>query len=53
MFRLGYTIADVLAKPIFRLYIYAIAKAKTKADQDLTLKGVATSQPALESVANN
>ncbi len=51
--QIGYTITDVLAKPIFGLYIYAIAKAKTKADQDLTLKGVATSQPALESVANN
>ncbi len=51
--QIGYTIADVLAKPIFGLYIFAIAKAKTKADQNLTLKGVTNSQPAVESVANN
>jgi bacteriorhodopsin len=31
--QVGYTIADVLAKPIFGLYIFAIANAKTKADQ--------------------
>ena len=45
--QIGYTIADVLAKPIFGLYIFAIAKAKTKADQNLTLKGVTNSQPAV------
>lgn len=32
--QVGYTIADVLAKPIFGLYIFAIAKAKTEADQE-------------------
>lgn len=51
--QVGYTIADVLAKPIFGLYIYAIAKAKTKADQNLTLERVTTSAPELSGVANN
>jgi bacteriorhodopsin len=32
--QLGYTIADVLAKPIFGLLVFAIAIAKTKADQE-------------------
>jgi bacteriorhodopsin len=32
--QLGYTIADVLAKPIFGLLVFAIAIAKTKVDQD-------------------
>ncbi|MEM9136828.1 MAG: bacteriorhodopsin-like [Cyanobacteria bacterium P01_F01_bin.42] len=31
--QVGYTIADILAKPIFGLYIYAIARAKTEKDQ--------------------
>lgn len=31
--QLGYTIADVLAKPVFGLLVFAIAVAKTKADQ--------------------
>jgi bacteriorhodopsin len=30
--QLGYTIADVLAKPVFGLYVFAIAVAKTKFD---------------------
>ena len=41
--QVGYTIADVLAKPIFGLYIFAIAKAKTEADQNTTVDVVATS----------
>lgn len=32
--QLGYTIADVLAKPIFGLLVFAIALEKTKADQE-------------------
>ncbi len=32
--QLGYTIADVLAKPIFGLYVFAIAVAKTKFDRE-------------------
>lgn len=32
--QLGYTIADVLAKPIFGLLVFAIAVTKTKADQE-------------------
>jgi bacteriorhodopsin len=39
--QLGYTIADVLAKPVFGLLVFAIAVAKTKIDQesgDLTIE---------------
>jgi bacteriorhodopsin len=32
--QIGYTIADVLAKPIFGLLVFAIALVKTKIDQD-------------------
>lgn len=32
--QLGYTIADVLAKPVFGLYVFAIAVAKTKFDRE-------------------
>lgn len=32
--QVGYTIADVLAKPIFGLLVFAIAIAKTKVDQE-------------------
>lgn len=32
--QLGYTIADVLAKPLFGLLVFAIAITKTKLDQD-------------------
>ncbi len=32
--QLGYTIADVLAKPVFGLLIFAIAVVKTKVDQE-------------------
>ncbi len=32
--QLGYTIADVLAKPVFGLLVFAIAIAKTKVDQE-------------------
>ena len=31
--QLGYTVADILAKPVYGLFIYAIAKAKTEADE--------------------
>jgi bacteriorhodopsin len=40
--QVGYTIADILAKPIFGLYIFAIAKAKTEADQTTTVEVVTT-----------
>lgn len=33
--QLGYTIADVLAKPVFGLLVFTIAITKTKADQDI------------------
>jgi bacteriorhodopsin len=32
--QLGYTIADVLAKPVFGLLVFAIALTKTKVDQE-------------------
>jgi len=32
--QVGYTIADVLAKPLFGLLVFAIAIAKTKVDQE-------------------
>jgi bacteriorhodopsin len=51
--QVGYTIADVLAKPIFGLYIFAIANAKTKADQVANVDEVTTTQPVLEGVVNN
>lgn len=52
--QVGYTIADILAKPVFGLYIYAIAVAKTQADRDIVAKDrVAMAQPTLETVANN
>ena len=52
--QVGYTIADILAKPVFGLYIYAIAVAKTKADRSVQAEnGVVTTQAALEAVANN
>ena len=52
--QVGYTIADVLAKPIFGLYIFAIAKAKTEADrQKVEIDGVGTVQPRLETAVNN
>lgn len=34
--QIGYTIADVLAKPVFGLLVYAIAVAKTRADAGLS-----------------
>lgn len=30
--QIGYTIADLLAKPIFGLFVYSIAKVKTEDD---------------------
>jgi bacteriorhodopsin len=42
--QLGYTIADVLAKPVFGLLVFAIAIAKTKFDQDGSLP-IATANP--------
>jgi hypothetical protein len=32
--QLGYTVADVLAKPIFGLLVFAIALTKTRVDQE-------------------
>ncbi|MEM9804149.1 MAG: bacteriorhodopsin-like [Cyanobacteria bacterium P01_D01_bin.56] len=57
--QVGYTIADVLAKPVFGLYIFAIAKAKTEADKEestgetvVSVDGAAM-KPALEGAVNN
>ncbi len=48
--QLGYTIADVLAKPVFGLLVFAIAVAKTKVDQDGDLPIVAVNAPELDLV---
>lgn len=48
--QLGYTIADVLAKPVFGLLVFAIAVAKTKVDQDGA--PAAAKAPELDLVAN-
>lgn len=51
--QLGYTIADVLAKPLFGLLVYAIAVAKTKVDQDSGgLPVPEVRAPELDMVAN-
>jgi bacteriorhodopsin len=47
--QLGYTIADVLAKPGFGLLIYAIAREKTRADNADPLQG----QPAVAAAAGD
>jgi bacteriorhodopsin len=50
--QLGYTIADVLAKPVFGLLVFAIAVAKTKVDQDIrNLPITATRADGLEMIA--
>jgi bacteriorhodopsin len=50
--QLGYTIADVLAKPVFGLLVFAIAITKTKADQDIqTLPISATHTEGIEMLA--
>lgn len=51
--QVGYTIADVLAKPIFGLYIFAIARAKTNDDDDTVLNPNEVIQPKVEASANN
>jgi bacteriorhodopsin len=51
--QVGYTIADVLAKPIFGLVIFAIAKAKTEADRVAENNESFSSQPLPEKVLNN
>ncbi len=49
--QLGYTIADILAKPIFGLYIFAIAVAKTKFDREQgNENGMAHDAPELDIV---
>jgi bacteriorhodopsin len=49
--QLGYTIADVLAKPIFGLYVFTIAVAKTKFDlQQGNGNGMAHDAPELDLV---
>lgn len=40
--QIGYTIADVLAKPVFGLLVFAIAVTKTKFDQDGDSSHIAT-----------
>lgn len=51
----GYTVADLLAKPIFGLLIYAIARAKTRADQTMvsTGNGVSVTESRVQSAASN
>jgi bacteriorhodopsin len=44
--QIGYTIADVLAKPVFGLLVFAIAVAKTKVDQGDDSLPIATAQAA-------
>jgi bacteriorhodopsin len=44
--QIGYTIADVLAKPVFGLLVFAIAVAKTKVDQGGDSLPIATTQAA-------
>ena len=47
--QLGYTIADILAKPIFGLYIFGIAVAKTKFDREQgNENGMAHDAPELD-----
>lgn len=49
--QLGYTIADVLAKPVFGLYVFAIAVAKTKFDREHgNENGMAHDAPELDLV---
>jgi bacteriorhodopsin len=44
--QVGYTIADVLAKPLFGLLVFAIAVVKTKVDEDGSNSPVATTHAA-------
>lgn len=44
--QVGYTIADVLAKPVFGLLVFAIAVTKTKFDQDSDTLPIVTSHVA-------
>ena len=47
--QLGYTIADILAKPIYGLYIFGIAVAKTKFDREQgNENGMAHDAPELD-----
>ena len=48
--QLGYTIADVLAKPMFGLLVFAIAVAKTKVDQEGGSPVAAANAPELDLV---
>lgn len=48
--QLGYTIADVLAKPVFGLLVFAIAVAKTKVDQEGGSPVAAANAPELDLV---
>ncbi|WP_295617332.1 hypothetical protein [Chamaesiphon sp. GL140_3_metabinner_50] len=49
--QLGYTLADVLAKPIYGLYIFGIAVAKTKFDREQgNGNGMAHDAPELDIV---
>ncbi|MEL6320408.1 MAG: bacteriorhodopsin [Cyanobacteria bacterium J06626_14] len=51
--QVGYTIADILAKPIFGLCIYAIARAKTADDQAEAVGDVVRKQPELKGALSN
>jgi bacteriorhodopsin len=46
--QIGYTIADVLAKPVFGLLIFAIAVSKTKFDREHPTNGATQAQDAAE-----
>jgi hypothetical protein len=48
--QLGYTIADVLAKPVFGLLMFAIAVMKTKADQENSSMPEAIHAPELDMI---
>ncbi len=54
--QVGYTIADILAKPIFGLVIFAIAQAKTKADKAIQIDVItrqSLAQEKFETSVNN
>jgi bacteriorhodopsin len=46
--QVGYTIADILAKPVFGLLVFAIAVSKTKFDREHPTNGATQAQDAAE-----
>jgi bacteriorhodopsin len=57
--QLGYTVADLLAKPVFGLLVFNIARVKSEADEQMAINGgvdngtVASDAPNREAVAAN